>query len=228
MKNCFLLFSLLISLGVLQGCTTLDKTVKESPENKRAVQSEEELLEELHELKSLLGNGDAKGEFPESKKLSQPVEFGMSLKRVQTIFPAPDKFEYRPFVNGKVTMLSRDASGGRFNFFFYEDEVYKIILIKRWGSFSLKFAKGDIDKFINVYLENYGRPDERKSDNTHQKLVWIMKELEVTIEVFNLMSHSGLQRVLTLAYADRRVAPFAKRSESFEFQRTKKAGILDQ
>ena len=59
-------------------------------------------------------------------------------------------------------------------------------------------------------------------------MVWIKNELEVLIEVFSLMSHSGIERVLTLVYADRNIAPLAKRSESFEFYRTGQKGILDQ
>lgn len=219
MNGFCLLSCLIVSVGVFQGCTTLNKTVYERSENKKETVAEEDMLKELDGLKGLLGD---------RVPSEGAVEFGMSLEKVQDIFPAPDKFEYKPFVNGKVTMLSRDASGGRFNFFFYEDKAYKVVFIKRWGSFALRFAKDDINEFVNVFLENYGRPDERKSDNVHQKIAWLLKDSEVIIEVFNLMSHSGLERVLTLVYADRSKAALAKGGESFEIYRTKHEGILDQ
>lgn len=228
MNDCCLISCMILFLVALQSCTTFDTKVKESPENNKRGEAEGDLLKELDGEKRLLDDKDVDEEYLESEKLSRPVEFGMSLERVQDIFPAPDKFEYRPFVNGKVTMLSRDASGGRYNFFFYEGKVYKVVFMKKWGSFSLRFAKDDINEFIDVFLEGYGRPDESKSDNVHQKMVWFLKESEVTIEVFNLMSHSGLERVLTLVYAERSKSALAKSSEGFELYRTKERGILDQ
>ncbi|MDR4497065.1 MAG: hypothetical protein MRK02_03945 [Candidatus Scalindua sp.] len=227
MKNFCLSFSLLFSTLILQSCVTSEKNVKEDSVNRKAVE-EDDLLKELEELKMLLGYRNTNREILDNDKHRQLVEFGMSLEKVADIFPASDKFEDKPFVNGKVTLLARDVSGGRFNFFFYDDKVYKVVLMKKWGNFSLRFAEDEINKFISVFLENYGKPDERKSDDTHQKMVWIAKEMQVMIEVFSLMSHSGVERVLTLVYADRNIAPLAKSSESFELYKTKREGILDQ
>ena len=227
MNNFFLSFCLLFSILILPSCTTSQKKVKEDSVNRKAV-AEDDLLKELEELKMLLGDRNTNREILDNGKIRQPVQFGMSLEKVVDIFPAPDKFEYEPFINNKLTLLARDVSGGRFNFFFYDDKVYKVVLMKKWGGISLRFAEAEINKFVSVFLENYGKPDERKSDDTHQKMVWIAKELEVMIEVFSLMSHSGLERVLTLVYADRNIAPLAKSSESFELYKTKREGILDQ
>ena len=162
LKSYRLSISLLLFSLILQSCATSNKKVEEVSENSKTV-SEGDLLQELQEVNTLLADRNANREQLENDKLRQPVEFGMSLEKVLDIFPAPDKFEYKPFVNGKVTMLSRDDSGARFNFFFYEDKIYKTLLMKKWGSFSLQFAEEEINNFISVFLENYGKPDEKVS-----------------------------------------------------------------
>jgi hypothetical protein len=80
------------------------------------------------------------------KGVASPIEFGLSVAQIQEQFPAPDKYEYDPMVNKKVTMLARDTGSGRFTFFFYEDKLYKIVIVSKWSNYTIQFAEEDIKK----------------------------------------------------------------------------------
>ena len=113
-------------------------------------------------------------------------------------------------------MLARDAGGGRFTFFFYEDKLYKIIIISKWSNLTIKYAEDDIEKTKAIFFEGYGEPDSVEKGETHEKMMWLKDDLEITLEEFNLMSHQGISRVMSLVYADRKISPLAKRYESLE------------
>ncbi|MFQ5964977.1 MAG: hypothetical protein ACE5KZ_11930 [Candidatus Scalinduaceae bacterium] len=221
MKNTFLILLVTLMLVIIQNCATVDKTAKEKNQAETAV-VDEELLKDVQELKAILGYSPTDLSALDKKKLEQPVAFGMSVKQVQEIFPAPDKFEYDPMVNRKVTMLARDASGGRFTFFFYEGKLYKIVTIKKWSDFTLKYAKENINNFRNVFLESHGEPDAAEEDEEHKIMTWVKEDLEITLEEFNLMSHKGLNKVLTLVYEDKNISPLAKKDETYELYKTKR------
>jgi len=53
-------------------------------------------------------------------------------------------------------------------------------------------------------------------------MVWLKGDLEVKLEEFNLMSHRGMNRVMTLMYTDRNISQLAKKDESFELYKTKR------
>lgn len=226
MKAIYIIFFVIFTFPVIQSCTTLDKTTKEKNQVKPGV-VDEEIAKEVQELKSILGyeSGDtnALGE----DKLRQPIEFGTNLDHVQELFPAPDKFEYNPMINGKVTILARDVAGGRFNFFFYDDKLYKVVIINKWSSFTIKYAEDDIKKIESIFIKGNGIPDLVKEDETHKRMMWLKDDLEIILDQFNLMTHQGMSRVMTLTYADRNISPLAKKDESFELYRTK-TKILDK
>lgn len=221
MKNISLILLAIFILVTIQNCTTIEKTADVKIEVKTE-KADEELLKDVQELKAMLGGGSTDLDALDKEKLRQPVDFGMNLKQLQELFPAPDKFEYDPMVNKKVTMLARDAAGGRFTFFFYEDKLYKIVTINKWANFTLKYAENNISKTVDVYLENYGKPDLEESDESHKKMMWIKEDLELTLEEFSLMSHHGMSRVLSLVYADRNINLLAKDYENFELYKTTK------
>jgi hypothetical protein len=154
--------------------------------------------------------------------MEQPLEFGVSVSEVQKQFPAPDKFEYDPMVNNKVTVLARNAAGGRFTFFFYEDKLYKIVTISRWNVYTIQFAEDDIKNTEAIFIEGNGEPDLIEEDGMHKKMVWLKGDLEVKLEEFNLMSHRGMNRVMTLMYTDRNISQLAKKDETFELYKTKR------
>lgn len=227
MKNICLLFLVISTLVIIQNCATLEKTAEEKAGAETEV-VDKELLTDVQELKAMFGYEPKKTTALDTEKIKQPVEFGMNLKQVQERFPVPGKFEYDPRVNRKVTMLARNSAGGHFTFFFYEDGLYKIVTIKKWSNFTLKFAEDDINKFTKVFLENNGKPDLVESDEMRKKMIWIKEDLEITLEEFSLMSHRGMDRVLSLVYADRNILPLAKKDESFELYKPKRRDIIDQ
>ncbi len=182
---------------------------------------DEEVYKDVQELKAMLGYEPKDTGSLDKEKLKQPVELGMNLKQVQERFPAPDKFEYDPMTNKKVTMLARTAAGGRFTFFFYEDKLYKIVTMKNWKDFTIQYAEDNINSLTKIFLESHGEPDAMEADEMHKKMTWLKEDVEITLEEFSLMTHQGMNRVLLLVFADRNITPLAKNYESFELYKTK-------
>jgi hypothetical protein len=220
MKAICIIFLAIFILSIIQSCATLDKTAKEKKEVETAV-VDEELLKDVQELKAILGYEPKNASSLDEEKLRQPIEFGTSLAHVQELFPAPDKFQYDPMTNRKVTMLARDSSGGRFTFFFYDDKLYKIVIISKWSNFTIQYAEDDIKRTEAIFIEGNGEPDLVEEDETHKKMMWVNGDLEITLEEFSLMSHQGMNKVMSLMYADRNISQLAKKDESFELYRTK-------
>ncbi len=216
MKNKFLILMSIISILTIQNCTTTEKVATDKKNAKSTEIEDEELYKELQSLKSMLGHASDNTTITETKKIDQPLEFGISVSKVQEMFPAPGRFEYDPMINNKVTMLARDSGGGRFTFFFYEGKLYKIIIISKWSSLTIKYAEDDIEKTKAIFVEGYGEPDSVEKGETHKKMMWLKDDLEITLEEFNLMSHQGISRVMSLVYTDRNISPLAKRYESFD------------
>jgi len=222
MKNIWLVLLSIITLVIIQNCTTTEKVATD----KKTI-ADEELFNEAQALKAMLGYVPEDESTPDTKTMKQPLEFGASVSAVQKQFPAPDKFQYDPKVNNKVTMLSRNVAGGRFTFFFYEDKLYKIVIISSWNDYTLQFAEDDIKKTEAIFIEGNGEPDLIEEDDTHKKMVWLKDDLEVKLEEFNLMSHKGMNRIMSLMYTDREISPLAKKDESFELYKTKLSGLKD-
>jgi hypothetical protein len=204
-------------LVIIQNCTTTEKV---ATDNKAIV--DEETYKEAQALRAMLGYMPEDESTPDTKTMEQPLEFGVSVSEVQKQFPAPDKFEYDPMVNNKVTVLARNAAGGRFTFFFYEDKLYKIVTISRWNVYTIQFAEDDIKNTEAIFIEGNGEPDLIEEDGMHKKMVWLKGDLEVKLEEFNLMSHRGMNRVMTLMYTDRNISQLAKKDETFELYKTKR------
>jgi hypothetical protein len=204
-------------LVIIQNCTTTEKV---ATDNKAIV--DEETYKEAQALRAMLGYMPEDESTPDTKTMEQPLEFGVSVSEVQKQFPAPDKFEYDPMVNNKVTVLARNAAGGRFTFFFYEDKLYKIVTISRWNVYTIQFAEDDIKNTEAIFIEGNGEPDLIEEDGMHKKMVWLKGDLEVKLEEFNLMSHRGMNRVMTLMYTDRNISRLAKKDETFELYKTKR------
>ena len=223
MKNIWLILLSVFTLVIIQSCSTTDRAAME-----RKAISDEELYKETQALKAMLGHVPEDESTPDTKTMVQPLEFGVSVSEVQKQFPAPDKFEYDPMVNNKVTVLSRNVSGGRFTFFFYEDKLYKIVILNSWNDYTLQFAEDDIKNTEAVFIEGNGKPDLIEEDETHKKMVWLKDDLEVKLEEFNLMSHKGMNRVMSLMYTDRKISPLAKEDESFASYKTKRTGLEDR
>ncbi|ODS31729.1 MAG: hypothetical protein SCARUB_03165, partial [Candidatus Scalindua rubra] len=220
MKNKCLIFLAIFTLVIIQNCTTTEKIATEKQEAKTAL-ADEDLYNEVQVLKAMLGYKPKDTITLDTKKIEQPVELGMNLKQVQERFPAPDKFEYDPMTNKKVTMLARDAAGGRFTFFFYEDKLYKIVTMKNWKDFTIQYAEDNINSFTKVFLENHGEPDAVEEDEMHKKMTWLKEDLEITLEEFSLMTHQGMNRVLSLVYADRNISPLARSDEPSNYNKQK-------
>ena len=210
MKNIWLVLLSISTLVIIQNCTTTKKVATD----KKAI-ADEEMYKEAQALRAMLGNVPEDEPTPDTKTMVQPLEFGVSVSEVQKQFPAPDKFEYDPMINNKVTTLSRNVSGGRFTFFFYEDKLYKIVVLNSWNDYTLQFAEDDIKKTEAIFIEGNGEPDLTEEDETHKKMVWLKGDLEVKLEEFNLMSHKGMNRVMSLMYTDRKISLLAKKDESF-------------
>ena len=206
MKNIWLVLLSFFTLVIIQNCTTTEKVAMD----KKAI-ADEEMYKETQALKAMLGHVPEDESTPDTKTMSQPLEFGVSVSEVQKQFPAPDKFEYDPMVNNKVTILSRNVSGGRFTFFFYEDKLYKIVILNSWNDYTLQFAEDDIKNTETIFIEGNGEPDLIEEDETHKKMVWLKEDLEVKLEEFNLMSHKGMNRVMSLMYTDREISPDCKK-----------------
>ncbi len=217
MKNIWLVLLSVFTLVIIQNCTTTEKVAMD----KKAI-ADEETYKEVQALKAMLGHVPEDESTPETKTMAQPLEFGVSVSEVQKQFPAPDKFEYDPMVNNKVTILSRNVSGGRFTFFFYEDKLYKIVILNSWNDYTLQFAEDDIKNTEAIFIEGNGEPDLIEEDEEHKKMVWLKEDLEVKLEEFNLMSHKGMNRVMSLMYTDREISPLAKKDESFASYKTKR------
>ena len=216
MNNISLVLLSIFTLVIIQNCTTTEKVATD-----KAI-ADEETYKEAQALRAMLGSVSEDETTPDTKTMEQPLEFGVSVSAVQKQFPAPDKSEYDPMVNNKVTVLARNAAGGRFTFFFYEDKLYKIVTISRWNVYTIQFAEDDIKNTEAIFIEGNGEPDFIEEDETHKKMVWLKGDLEVKLEEFNLMSHRGVNRVMTLMYTDRNISPLAKKDESFELYKTKR------
>ncbi len=147
MKNSWLVLLSVFSLVIIQNCTTTEKVATD----KKAI-ADEEIRKEMQVLKTMLGYVPEDEATPDTKTIEQPLEFGVSVSEVQKQFPAPDKFEYDPMVNNKVTVLSRNVAGGRFTFFFYEDKLYKIVILNSWNDYTLQFAEDDIKNTEAIFL----------------------------------------------------------------------------
>ena len=223
MKNFWLVSLSILTLAIIQSCTTTDKVAID----KKSI-ADEELYKEALALKAMLGYAPENKSTSDTRTEVQPLEFGVSVSEVQKQFPAPDKFEFDPMVNNKVTILSRNVPGGRFTFFFYEDKLYKIVTMSSWNDYTLQFAEEDIKNTEAIFIEGNGEPDLIEEDETHKKMVWLNGNLEVKLEEFNLMSHKGMNRVMSLMYTDREVSPLAKKDESFELYKTKQKGVDDR
>jgi hypothetical protein len=217
MKNIRLVLLLIFTLVIIQNCTTTEKVATD----KKAT-ADEEINKEVQALKTMLGYVPEDEAAPDTKTMEQPLEFGVSVSAVQKQFPAPDKYGYEPMVNNKVTVLARNSAGGRFTFFFYEDKLYKIAVINSWKDYTLQFAEDDIKNTEAIFIEGNGEPDLIEEDESHKKMVWLKGDLEVKLEEFNLMSHKGMNRVMSLMYTDRDISPLAKKDESFELYKTKR------
>jgi hypothetical protein len=223
MKNKWLILSAIFTLVIIQNCTTTEKVEsKTEPVDK-------EIHADLQRLKSMLGyRHEDTTTTTDTKKTDQPIEFGLSVTQIQEQFPAPDKFEYDPMVNKKVTMLARDTGGGRFTFFFYEDKLYKIVIISKWSNYGIQFAEEDIKKTEAIFIEGNGEPDLLEEDETHKKMVWLNGDVEITLELFSMMTHKGMSKVMTLMYADRNIILLAKAFESFELYKTRVKETVDR
>ncbi len=88
-------------------------------------------------------------------------------------------------------------------------------------------SEDNIKQTEAIFIEGYGEPDFVNKDEAHKKMLWLKGDLEITFEVFNLMSHQGINRVMSLMYTDLNINPLAKKFESFELYKTKKRKILD-
>jgi len=223
MKTICLLLLSIITLVIIQNCTTTEKVATD----KKAI-TDEEINKEVQALKTMLGYVPEDEATSDAKTMEQPLEFGVSLSTVEKQFPAPDKFEFDPMVNDKVAVLVRNAAGGRFTFFFYEDKLYKIIILNSWNDYTLQFAEDDIKNTEAIFIEGNGEPDVIEEDEMHKKMVWLKDDLEVKLEEFNLMSHKGMNRVLSLMYTDRNISLLAKNYESFELYKTKRKEDKDR
>ena len=223
MKKIWLVLLSIFTLVIIQNCTTTEKIATD----KKAT-SDKEIYKDVQALKTMLGYVPEDEATPDTKTMAQPLEFGVSVSAVQKQFPAPDKFEYEPMVNNKVTILTRNAGGGRFTFFFYEGKLYKIIITNSWSDYTLQFAENDIKDTEAIFIDGNGEPDLIEEDDSHKKMVWFKDDLEVKLEEFNLMSHQGMNRVLSLMYTDRNISPLAKKDESFELYKTKRKEIIDR
>ena len=222
MKNKWLILSAIFTLVIIQNCTTTEKVEsKTEPVDK-------EIHADLQRLKSMLGYRHEEAATTDTKKIDQPIEFGLSVAQIQEQFPAPDKYEYDPMVNKKVTMLARDSGGGRFTFFFYEDKLYKIVIISKWSNYGIQFAEEDIKKTEAVFIEGNGEPDFLEEDEEHKKMVWLNGDVEITLEFFSLMTHQGMTRIMSLMYADRNIGLLAKDFESFELYKNRAKEVTGQ
>lgn len=223
MKNRWLILSVILILVIIQSCTTTEK------QGSKTEPVDEEIHADLQRLKAMLGyRPEDAATTTDTKKSGQPIEFGLSVAQIQEQFPAPDKYEYDPMVNKKVTMLARSSGGGRFTFFFYEDKLYKIIIVKKWSNYTIQFAEEDIKKTEAIFIKGNGKPDLVEEDEVHKKMVWLNGDVEVTLEFFSLRTHQGMSRVMTLMYADSNISLLAKDLESFELYKTRANEIIDQ
>ncbi|MGR3301239.1 MAG: hypothetical protein ACUZ8I_01930 [Candidatus Scalindua sp.] len=223
MKNKWLILSAIFTLVIIQNCTTTEK------QGSKTEPVDKEIHADLQRLKSLLGyRHEETATTTDTKKTTQPIEFGLSVAQIQEQFPAPDKFEYDPMVNKKVTMLARNSGGGRFTFFFYEDKLYKIVIISKWSNYGIQFAEEDIKKTEAIFIEGNGEPDFLEEDEEHKKMVWLNGDVETTLEFFSLMTHQGMTRVMSLMYTDRNIGLLAKDLESFELYKTRAKEVIGQ
>jgi len=223
MKNKWLILSAILTLVIIQSCTTIEK------QGSKAEPVDKEIHPDLQRLKSMLGySNEEAATTTDTKKSDQPIEFGLSVAQIQEKIPAPDKYEYDPVVNEKVTMLARDTGGGRFTFFFYEDKLYKIVIVSKWSNYTIQFAEENIKKTEAIFIEGNGEPDLVEEDEVHKKMVWLNGDVEVTLEFLSLMTHQGMSRVMSLMYADRNIGLLAKDFESFELYKTRAKEVIDQ
>ena len=223
MKNKWLILSAILTLVIIQSCTTIEK------QGSKAEPVDKEIHPDLQRLKSMLGySNEEAATTTDTKKSDQPIEFGLSVAQIQEKIPAPDKYEYDPVVNEKVTMLARDTGGGRFTFFFYEDKLYKIVIVSKWSNYTIQFAEESIKETEAIFIEGNGEPDLVEEDEVHKKMVWLNGDVEVTLEFLSLMTHQGMSRVMSLMYAGRNIGLLAKDFESFELYKTRAKEVIDQ
>ncbi len=228
MKSKRLILPAIFTLVIIQNCTTTEKVTKEV-QGSKTDPVDKEIHDDLQRLKSMLGySNEEAATTTDTKKSDQPIEFGLSVAQIQEKIPAPDKYEYDPVVNEKVTILARDTGGGRFTFFFYEDKLYKIVIVSKWSNYTIKFAEEDIKKTEAIFMEGNGEPVLVEEDETHKKMVWLNGDVEVTLEFLSLMTHQGMSKVMSLMYADRNIDLLAKDFESFEAYKTRAKGIVDK
>ncbi|OHB99609.1 MAG: hypothetical protein A3G70_06780 [Planctomycetes bacterium RIFCSPLOWO2_12_FULL_39_13] len=210
MKNKWIILLAIFTSTIIQNCASTGKITTEKQKSKTET-VDKELYAELQALKSI-----------------QPIKFGLNVAQVKEQFPTPDKFEYDPMVNKNVTTLARDFGGRRVTFFFYEDKLYKVAIISKWSNYTLKFAEEYIKRTEAILIEGNGEPDLVEENETHKNMVWLNGDVEMTLELFNLMTHQGMTRVMTLIYADRNVIPLAKGFESFGLYKTRLKEVLDR
>ncbi len=228
MKNKWLILSAIFTLVIIQNCTTTEKVATEKVESK-IEPVDKEIHADLQRLKSMLGyRQEEAATTTDTKKSGPPIEFGLSVAQIQEQLPAPDKYEYDPMVNKKVTMLARDTGGGRFTFFFYEDKLYKIVIVSKWSNYTIRFAEENIKKTEAIFIEGNGEPDLVEEDETHKKMMWLNGDVEVTLEFLSLMTNQGMTKVMSLMYTDRNIALLAKDFESFDVYKTRVKGIVDK
>ncbi len=112
--------------------------------------------------------------------------------------------------------------------FFYEDKLYKIIIVSKWSNYTIQFAEEDIKKTEAIFIEGNGEPVLVEEDETHKKMVWLNGDVEITLELFSMMTHKGMSKVMTLMYADRNIILLAKAFESFELYKTRVKETVDR
>jgi hypothetical protein len=221
MKSKWLILPAIFTLVIIQNCTTTEK------QGSKTEPVDKEIHADLQKLKAMLGyKYEDTPATTDTKKTNQPIEFGLSVAQIQEQFPSPDKDEYDPMVNEKVTMLARDSGGGRFTFFFYEDKLYKIIIVSKWSNYTIQFAEEDIKNTEAVFIEGNGEPDLVEDDEVHKKMVWLKGDVETTLEFFSVMTHQGMSRIMSLMYADRNIGLLAKDFESFELYKTRVKEVI--
>ncbi len=82
----------IISILTIQNCTTTEKVATDKKNAKSTEIEDEELYKELQSLKSMLGHAPDNTATTETNKIEQPLEFGISVSKVQEMFPAPGRF----------------------------------------------------------------------------------------------------------------------------------------
>jgi hypothetical protein len=82
MKNIWLVLLSIFALVIIQNCTTTEKVATD----KKAI-ADEELYKEAQALRAMLGDAPEDEATPNTKTMEQPLEFGVSVSKVQAQFP---------------------------------------------------------------------------------------------------------------------------------------------